>query len=69
LIRNYHEDLAVGDCIYIPAYYFYSIKADAIVQELQGNVKPSAIMVTLNYEPHNKLLGAFFEAIESGELQ
>ncbi len=22
IIRNYHEDLAVGDCIYVPAFYF-----------------------------------------------
>ena len=59
----------MGDCIFIPAFYFYKVRADAIVQEQKGDTKPSAIMVALQYQQNSALLAGFFDAIESGQLQ
>lgn len=46
----YSDHLSAGDCIFVPAFYYYSIAADAEPQEQKGKFKPAAIMGTLRYE-------------------
>jgi hypothetical protein len=67
--KMYKEVLNSGDCIFIPAYYFAQMAGEANVQELKSEMKPTAIVLSLMYKSNNALLGAYFDAIESGQLQ
>lgn len=64
----YKETLTPGDCIYIPAFYFYQMKGYAQYQPFKGDIKPAAITVAMKYKAHSRLLEAFYDAIESGVL-
>lgn len=64
----YKEDLATGDCVYIPAFYFYQVSGSAKAQPQSGDYKASAITVAFHYRAHSKLLLAFYDAIENGIL-
>jgi len=41
----YSRDMVSGDCIFIPAFYFYQVYAESEVQEQVGDYKPTAIMI------------------------
>lgn len=64
----YREVLNAGDCIYIPAFYFYQEVGEAQNQEKKGTIKPAAITVSMKYKAHSRILEAFYDAIESGVL-
>ena len=64
----YQESLQPGDCLYIPAYYFFQVSGLANEQPQKGDYKSSAITVSFHYRPHSKLLMAFYDAIEKGIL-
>lgn len=66
-----------GDCIFIPAFYFYHMQAYnlAKAQHLQfgeqfdqsvpfTDAKPIATVVSFEFQSNSKLLSGFFEAIE-----
>ena len=65
----YHEELFPGDCIYIPAFYFYQVAGWAEAQTLRGDLRPAAISVSFKYKAHSRMLEAFYDAIESGILK
>lgn len=62
--KIYHEILNPGDCIYVPAFYFYQVSGEADPQQINGKYKPSAIIASLFYESNSTLLRAFYSAIE-----
>ena len=62
--KLYKEFLSPGDCIYVPAFYFYQIAGEAESQPANGKHKPAAIIASLFYEAHSDLLLAFYNAIE-----
>ena len=64
----YRDTLKPGDCIYIPAFYFFQIAGWAEPQPLKGTIKPAAITVTMKYKAHSRMLEAFYDAIEAGIL-
>lgn len=64
----YMETLEVGDCMYIPAYYFYQVSGISEASPKTGNYKASALLTAHHYKPHSKLLIAFYDAIEKGIL-
>lgn len=66
--KIYKEFLSPGDCMYVPAYYFYQVAGEAEAQPAKGKYKPSAIIASLFYESHSQLLRAFYVAIEDHVL-
>ena len=64
----YKEQLLPGDCIYVPAFYFYQMKGEAQYQPYKGDIKPAAITVSMKYKAHSRLLEAFYDAIEADIL-
>jgi len=62
--KVYKEFLSPGDCMFIPAFYFYQVAGEAESQPMKGKYKPSAIIASLYYESHSTLLKAFYTAIE-----
>lgn len=69
LEQMYQDDLSAGDCIFIPAYYFYQTAGESTVQTVVDEIKPSAIMIELKYRSGNEMLNAYFDAIEKGVLK
>ena len=63
------DDLHPGDCIYIPAFYFYQVAGWAEAQTLRGDYKPASIVVSFKYKAHSRMLEAFYDAIEKGILK
>ena len=59
---------ANGDCIYIPAFHFYQLVAEAGDYPLRGSIKPATITIAFKYKAHSKMLEGFYNAIESGVL-
>ena len=72
-IDHFYKDvLQAGDCIFIPAFYFYQVAGWAKAQPSKtgsNGAKPAAISVAFKYRSHSRLLEAFYDAIESGILQ
>ena len=66
--NQYSVELKRGDCVYVPAFYFYQLAAEAEVQVLNGKTKPTAITATLVYEAQSDMASAFYDAIEQGVL-
>jgi len=66
--QRYSEFLTMGDCIYVPAFYWYQFAAEAEVSVQKGKYKPSAIMVNIHYKGNSDLLQAFYGAVETGIL-
>ena len=58
-----------GDCVYIPAYYFYQVSGEGSNDFHNQDFAPSAITVSLKYKDHSNLLAPFYEAIEEKILQ
>lgn len=54
--------------MYMPAFYFHQIAAEAPHTVTIGDVPPSALLVSLKYAANNDLLGAFYGLIEKGML-
>ena len=65
----YNEELIPGDCIYIPAFYFYQVAGWAEAQTLRGDLRPASVSVSFKYKAHSRMLEAFYDAIESGILK
>lgn len=61
--------LKKGDCIYIPAFYFYQFAAEAETTAVKGSYKPSAIMVNIHYKGNSDLLQAFYKLVETKVLE
>eukprot|EP00347_Sterkiella_histriomuscorum_P004339 403360825 len=59
--RKYTVLLHEGDCVFIPAYYFYQYVGKA-------DVEGSLLSVALKYNGNSQLLHGFFEAIERNIL-
>ena len=57
-----------GDCMFIPAFYFYQVAGTAEMQPFQGDYRPAALTVSFKYKAHSRLLEAFYDAIETGIL-
>ena len=69
-INHFYQDtLKAGDCIYIPAFYFYQTSGVAETQPMKGEYKPAAITVSFKYKAHSRMLEAFYDAIETGILK
>jgi hypothetical protein len=66
--KVYKEFLNAGDCLFIPAFYFYQVAGEAEAQASNGKYKPSAIVASLFYDSHSHLLKAFYAAIEEHVL-
>lgn len=66
--RKYTVILHEGDCVYIPAFYFYQFVARTSGGMTYDEIKPSALMVSLKYKSNSALLNAFFDAVERGIL-
>lgn len=54
--------------MFIPAFYFYQTVGEADVQQVKGNIKASAIMVSLKYKSNSEFLSSMFDAIEKSHL-
>ena len=67
--RRYTVILHDGDCLYIPAFYFYQYVAKTSNTPDKDNLKPSNIAVMLKYESNSALLEGFYDAIEKGILE
>ena len=67
--HKYAVTLKRGDCIFIPAYYYYQFAGEASVQEKKGAHKPQAIMVNIHYKGSSDLLHAFYNAVETKVLE
>jgi hypothetical protein len=65
---KYGEFLNAGDCIFVPAFYYFQYGAEASPQQKKGDTKPSAIMVNIHYKGNSDLLQAFYAAVENGVL-
>lgn len=66
--KIYKERLDPGDCIFVPAFYFFQVAGEAESQPANGDYRPSAILVSLKYESHSQLLWSFYRAIEDHVL-
>ena len=53
---KYGEFLNMGDCVFVPAFYFYQYGVEAAAQEKRGDNKPAAIMVNIHYKGNSDLL-------------
>jgi hypothetical protein len=63
--RKYTVLLHEGDCLFIPAFYFYQVAAKPQNgANTDDGIKPNTLAVSLNYTTNSALLGAFFGAIE-----
>ena len=62
---DYHFILQEGDCVYIPAYYFFQYQAMPSPAPKINDLWPSAMAVTLKYQTNSELLRGMFEAVES----
>ena len=67
--NHYTVTLTRGDCLYIPAFYFYQLAGESEVMPQVGEYKPSAITVSLLYESGSSLQDAYFTAIDQGVLK
>ena len=67
--HKYSVTLKRGDCIFIPAFYFYQFAGEAAVQEKKGPYKPHAIMVNIHYKGNSDMLRAFYNAVETKVLE
>jgi hypothetical protein len=67
--RVYNIFVEEGDCLYIPAFYFYQFVGKAKTQPRINGAKASAIFITLKYEPTSQLMKGFMKAIENGTLK
>ena len=64
--RKYTVLLHEGDCLFIPAFYFYQFAAKpGNAERTDDGIKPSAMAVSLLYKSNSALLKAFFGAIEN----
>jgi hypothetical protein len=64
--RKYTVLLHEGDCLFIPAFYFYQFAAKpSNLEETESGIKPSALAVSLLYKSNSALLHAFWGAIEN----
>jgi len=54
--HKYRVLLKKGDCMFIPAFYFYQEAALADPYETKGKFKPPAIMVNIHYKGNSDLL-------------
>jgi hypothetical protein len=43
----YSEYLNKGDCIFVPAYYYYQMVGEAELQEAKGDWKPAVLVASL----------------------
>ena len=68
ITRAYGVFLSMGDCIFVPAFYFYQFAAEAEPRTQIGPYKPSAIMVNIHYKGNSDLLQAFYSAVETNVL-
>lgn len=71
-IKKFSKTLERGDCIYIPAFYFYQVKGEGsnvYVDNPPTDYTASVITVSLKYKVHSQLLASFYEAIEAKILQ
>jgi hypothetical protein len=66
--HRYSEFLTMGDCVFVPAFYWYQFAAEAEPSVQKGPFKPAAIMVNIHYKGNSDLLQAFYSAVESGVL-
>jgi len=66
---HYTVTLMRGDCLYIPAYYFFQLAGESEVMPQVGEFKPSAITMSMLFEASNELTDAFFAAIDDGSLK
>ncbi len=65
----YKDQLKMGDCIYIPAFYFFQVAGWAETQPYKGDFRPAAMLVSFKYKSHSRLLEAFYDSIEQGILK
>ena len=54
--------LAKSDCLFVPAFYYYSFTA-------KGENGRPAILVNIHYKGNSELLRAFYETVENGMLE
>jgi hypothetical protein len=62
---DYHFILQEGDCVYIPAYYFYQYVGIPNLAPKVKDMWPSAMVVTLKYPHNSDVLRGIFDAVES----
>ncbi|CDW72951.1 UNKNOWN [Stylonychia lemnae] len=62
--KKYTVLLHEGDCLYIPAFYYYQFIAKTQQQPEAKGLKPSSISVSLKYHGNSVLLDTFMRAIE-----
>ena len=65
----YNVYLKKGDCIFVPAFYFYQFAGEGEDQDIKGKYKPAAIMVNIHYKGNSDLLQAFYNAVETKVLE
>jgi len=69
ILHFYKDTLRPGDCIFIPAFYFYQVAGWAEAQPSKSQLKPAAITVGFKYKAHSRMLEAFYDAIENDILK
>ena len=68
-IEHFYRDmLTAGNCMYIPAFYFYQLAGMVEPQPVNGKIRPASITVSIKYKAHSRLLEAFYDAIEDEVL-
>ena len=63
--KKYSVYLHDGDCIYIPAFYFYQYLGRSASMPEKDGVRSSSLILILKYPENSSLLGAFIDAIEN----
>lgn len=66
--NGYEIDLRAGECVYIPAFYFYQVMGIGLPEVAAKKGIPTAIALQFKYKPNSSLLSAFFNAIEAKVL-
>jgi len=57
--------LGRGDCLFIPAFYYYQFAAETTsYADKVGKYNSSAVVVNLNYQANSDLLNAFEGLVE-----
>ena len=63
--HKYSVTLNRGDCVYVPAYYFYQVNGVGSSEYQEDHSYASSVItVSLKYKVHSQLLASFYEAIE-----
>lgn len=67
VIQN--ETLEAGDCIFMPAFYYYQMIGKAEDRAGKADFKPYSLVASIHYQSNSDLLQAFYNAIEDNILE